>query len=230
MTTTLVDAPVNGVTGATDVDGKRSKVLFKVPALRIVQDGVTLFVTYLTASALAIPGFSKPDAIATAPITGTGGFAPAARRVTISTRSADGNTIVTQIQQFTDTGVISGSETDTVTFTFHADGTFTLRADVPFTGTLAGRSGTLTQRFQGTGNPVSFQGQLETLGGTGGLATLHGQSTFVGSATAGAGTYVFHYQFDPWLAFGYRQRTACRRPRRMRCKPFGTRARLSWSK
>jgi hypothetical protein len=32
------------------------------------------------------------------------------------------------------------------------------------------RPGTLTQRFQGTGNPVSFQGQLETLGGTGDLA------------------------------------------------------------
>ena len=78
-----------------------------------------------------------------------------------------------------------------------ADGTFTLRADVAFTGTVAGVPGTLTQRFQGTGNPVSFQGQIETLGGTGELANLHGQGTFVGSSTTGVGTYVFHYHFDP---------------------------------
>jgi hypothetical protein len=126
-------------------------------------------------------------AFATAPATGTGGFAPAGPPVTISSRSADGNTIVTQIQKFNDTGILSGTETDTVTFTFHADGTFTVRADVAFTGTVAGRPGTLTQRFQGTGSPVSFQGQLETLGGTGDLANLHREGTFQGSPTTGVG-------------------------------------------
>jgi Protein of unknown function (DUF3224) len=150
----------------------------------------------LAAASLATIGLAS-TALATAPATGTGGFAPAGPPVTISSRSADGNTIVTQIQTFNDTGVISGTETDTVTFTFHADGTFTLRADVAFTGTVAGRPGTLTQRFQGTGNPVSFQGQIETLGGTGDLANLRGEGTFQGSPTTGVGTYVFHYHFDP---------------------------------
>jgi hypothetical protein len=117
--------------------------------------------------------------------------------VTISSRSADGNSIVTQIQTFNDTGVETGTETDTVTFTFHPEGTFNLRADVAFTGTVAGRPGTLSQRFEGTGDTVSFQGQLETLSGTGALANLHGQGTFQGSSTTGAGTYVFHYHFDP---------------------------------
>ena len=153
-------------------------------------------VLLFAAASFATIGLAS-TAFASAPATGTGGFTPAGPPVTISTRSADGNTIVTQIQQFTDTGVISGTETDTVTFTFHADGTFTLRADVAFTGTVAGVPGTLTQRFQGTGNPVSFQGQIETLGGTGELANLHGQGTFVGSSTTGVGTYVFHYHFDP---------------------------------
>jgi hypothetical protein len=150
----------------------------------------------LAAALLATLGLAS-TAFATAPATGTGGFSPAAPPVTISSRSADGNTIVTQIQKFNDTGVISGTETDTVTFTFHADGTFTLRADVAFTGTVAGRPGTLAQRFQGTGTPVSFQGQIETLGGTGDLANLHGEGTFQGSPTTGVGTYVFHYHFDP---------------------------------
>jgi Protein of unknown function (DUF3224) len=136
-------------------------------------------------------------ALATTPATGTGGFAPAGPPTTISSRSADGNTIVTQIQTFNDTGVLSGTETDTIIFTFHADGTFTLRADVAFTGTVAGRPGTLRQRFQGTGNPATFQGQIETLGGTGDLANLHGQGTFEGSPTTGVGTYVFNYHFDP---------------------------------
>jgi Protein of unknown function (DUF3224) len=150
----------------------------------------------LAAASLATIGLAS-TALATAPATGTGGFAPAGPPVTISSRSADGNTIVTQIQKFNDTGVISGTETDTVTFTFQADGTFILRADVAFTGTVAGRPGMLIQRFQGTGNPVSFQGQLETLSGTGDLANLHGEGTFVGSSTTGVGTYVFHYHFDP---------------------------------
>ena len=150
----------------------------------------------LVAASFAIIGLAS-TAAAGPPATGTGGFAPAGPPVTISSRSADGNTIVTQIQEFNDTGVESGTETDTVTFTFHADGTFTLRADVAFTGTVAGRAGTLTQRFQGTGNAVSFQGQIETLSGTGDLANLHAEGTFQGSPTTGVGTYVFHYHFDP---------------------------------
>jgi hypothetical protein len=136
-------------------------------------------------------------ALATAPATGTGGFAPAGPPTHVTSRPAGGNTIVTETQTFNDTGVISGTETDSVTFTFHPDGTFNVGADVAFTGTVAGRSGTLTQRFQGTGNTATFTGQLETLSGTGDLANLHGEGTFTGSATTGVGTYVFHYHFDP---------------------------------
>ncbi len=136
-------------------------------------------------------------ALATTPLTGTGAFTPAAPPTTISTRSADGNTIVTQIQKFVDTGVETGTETDTVTFIFHPGGTFNFNADVAFTGTVAGRSGTLAQRFEGTGDAATFNGQIETLSGTGDLANLRGQGTFEGSSTTGAGTYTFHYHFDP---------------------------------
>ena len=137
------------------------------------------------------------SAWATAPATGTGTFAPAGPPTTVSVRSADGNTIVEQIQTFIDTGVITGTETDIITFVFHPDGTFNLRADVDFTGTVAGRSGTLAQRFEGTGDSTSFHGQLQTLSGTEGLANLRAVATFTGSTTTGTGTYTLDYHFDP---------------------------------
>jgi hypothetical protein len=138
-----------------------------------------------------------PPASATAPATGTGVFVPTGPPVTISSRSADGNTIVTQIETFNDTGVLTGTDVDTIAYVFHPDGTVTFTAVGAYTGMVAGQSGTLSLRFEGTGNTVSFQGQIQTLSGTGALATLHGQGTFQGSFTTGVGTYVFQYHFDP---------------------------------
>jgi hypothetical protein len=150
----------------------------------------------LIAVAGAAIGLALP-ALATAPATGTGAFTPAGPPTTLSTRSADGNTIVTQRQTFIDTGVQTGTEVDTITFVFHPDGTLNLKADVAFTGTVAGRSGSLMQRFEGTGDAATFHGQIQTLSGTGNLANLRAQGTFVGSTTTGAGTYTLHYHFDP---------------------------------
>jgi hypothetical protein len=75
----------------------------------------------------------------------------------------------------------------------------TFTAITAYTGTVAGRSGTIALHFEGTGNTVSFQGQIQTLSGTGtgALATLHAQGTFQGSFATGAGTYVLQYHFDP---------------------------------
>jgi hypothetical protein len=137
-----------------------------------------------------------PAALATAPATGTGTFVPAGPPTTISSRTADG-TIITQRQTFIDTGVETGTETDTITFVFHPGGTFNLRADVAFTGTVAGRPGTLAQRFEGIGDATTFHGQIQTLSRTGELANLRGQGTFEGSSVTGAGTYTFNYHFDP---------------------------------
>ena len=152
----------------------------------------------LAAASFATIGLAPP-ASATTPATGTGGWEPPAPPVTISSRSADGNTIVTQVLVLNDTGVLAGTDIDTITYTFHPDGTETFTAVTAFTGMVAGRSGTISFRFEGTGNMVSFQGQIQTLSGTGtgALATLHGQGTFQGSFTTGAGTYVFLYHFDP---------------------------------
>jgi hypothetical protein len=150
----------------------------------------------LAAASFATIGLA-PSASATASATGTGVFVPAAPPVTISSRSADGNTIVTQVEVFNDTGVLTGTDIDTITYTFHPDGTVTFTAVGAYTGMVAGRSGTLSLHFEGTGNTISFQGRIRTLSGTGSLATLHGKGTFQGSFTTGVGTYVFRYHFDP---------------------------------
>jgi hypothetical protein len=150
----------------------------------------------LAVAALAAAGLA-PAAFATTPATGTGAFVPAGPPTTLSTRTADGNTIVTQVQEYIDTGLLTGTEIDTVTFTFHPNGSFNFRADVAYTGTVAGRQGTLSQHFEGTGDATSFHGQIQTVSGTGDLANLHGQGTFVGSSVTGAGTYTLRYHFDP---------------------------------
>lgn len=152
----------------------------------------------LAAASFATIGLA-PAASATTPTTGTGGWGPPAPPVTISSRSADGNTIVTQVSVFDDYGVLTGTDIDLITYTFHPDGTVTFTAVSAYTGMVAGRSGTISFHFEGTGNTVSFKGHFQTLSGTGtgALATLHGQGTFQGSFTTGAGTYVFQYHFDP---------------------------------
>ena len=152
----------------------------------------------LAAASFATIGLAPP-ASATTPATGTGGWEPPAPPVTISSRSADGNTIVTQVLVLNDTGVLTGTDIDTITYTFHPDGTVTFTAITAYTGMVAGRSGTISFHIEGTGNTVSFQGQIQTLSGTGtgALATLHAQGTFQGSFTTGAGTYVLQYHFDP---------------------------------
>ena len=161
----------------------------------------------LAAASFATIGLAPP-ASATTPATGTGVFVLAAPPVTISSRSADGNTLVTVVVVLNDTGVLAGTDIDTITYTFHPDGTVTFTAVTAFTGMVAGQSGTVSFRFEGTGDwasfqgqilTVSYQGQIQTLSGTGtgALATLHGQGTFQGSDVTGAGTYVFQYHFDP---------------------------------
>jgi hypothetical protein len=161
----------------------------------------------LAAASFATIGLA-PSASATTPTTGTGGFVLAAPPVTISSRSADGNTLVTLVAVVKDTGVLTGSDIDTITYVFHPDGTVTFTAATAYTGMVDGRSGTISLQFEGTGDWVSFQGQMLTVSyqgqlqtlsgtGTGGLATLHGQGTFQGSDLTGTGTYVFQYHFDP---------------------------------
>src|SRR5439155_20489656 len=75
----------------------------------------------LAAAMLATVGLTSA-ALATTPATGTGAFVPAGPPTTLSTRTADGNTSITQVQKFIDTGLLTGA----VTFTFHPNVPFNI--------------------------------------------------------------------------------------------------------
>src|SRR5262245_43557323 len=97
----------------------------EVRVMRVFRRGALALIA-VAAAAIGL----APAALATAPERGTGTFSPAGPAVTLSVRSADGNTIITQRQTFIDVGVETGTEVDTVTFVFHPDGTVNLTAEV----------------------------------------------------------------------------------------------------
>ena len=91
----------------------------------------------------------------------------------MSVQHADGNTIVTATEVQTLTGVL--------------------------TGTIDGRSGSITISGASSGTGNSGTGQIAGDQGTGGLAGLHLQGPFqpvVDSATTAEGTYSIQFHFD----------------------------------
>jgi hypothetical protein len=111
-------------------------------------------------------------------------------------RTADGNTIIAN----TLTGTIAGSFTGTFAADFttiaHSSGqTNAVNGTFTCTCSIAGRSGSVTFRFEGTGTPSATEIHAETIGATGGLAGLHSNVTVdVVGATA---TYSGTAHFDP---------------------------------
>lgn len=116
----------------------------------------------------------------------------------ISVKQVGGNTIVTATEVQTLTGALSGTRMATGIQIFHPDGTFTANDSGTFTGTIGGRTGSIT--ISGTSTGVGNTGSGHIVGdrGTGGLAGLHLQGTFqpvITSATTADGTYSIQYHF-----------------------------------
>ena len=111
-------------------------------------------------------------------------------------RTADGNTIIAN----TLTGIIAGSFTGTFTVDFttivHPSGqTNVVHGTFVCTCSIAGRSGTVTFRPEGTGTPSATEIHAVTISATGGLVGLHSNTTVeVAGATA---TYSGTAHFDP---------------------------------
>jgi hypothetical protein len=108
--------------------------------------------------------------------------------------TADGNTILA----VSAAGVIGGSFTGTFTAEFttiaHSSGlTNDLLGTYICTCSFAGRSGSVTFRFEGTGSPSGTVLHAETIGATGGLAGLHSNLTvdLAGTAATYSGTAHF---------------------------------------
>jgi hypothetical protein len=109
-------------------------------------------------------------------------------------RTADGNTILAN----TLTGIIAGSFTGTFTAEFttivHPSGqTNVANGTFNCTCSIAGRSGSVTFRFEGTGSPSATEIHAETIGATAGLVGLHSNLTVdvVGAAATYSGTAHF---------------------------------------
>ena len=115
-----------------------------------------------------------------------------------SVRQAGGNTIVEQSGSAVLTGDIVGSATQTDRLVVHADDSVNLQGRFTCTCTVAGRSGTVTVRFTGTAPAGGvIEGHDVVVSGTGGLASLHGQGTFHGTATPGVVAKDLFLHFDP---------------------------------
>jgi hypothetical protein len=146
----------------------------------------------LLASLLWLPAGATAATLST----GSGSFT--ATGDVISVQQADGNTIVTATEVQTLTGVLTGTRVASGTMTFHPDGTFTARDTGTFTGTIDGKTGSITISGASTGTGNTGTGQIVGDHGTGGLAGLHLQGTFqpvVTSATTAEGTYSIQFHF-----------------------------------
>jgi len=156
-----------------------------------------LFKAVLAALPLLASLLLLPAAHASTLSSGTGSFT--ATGDVISFRQADGNTIVTATEVQTLTGVLTGTRLATGIQIFHPDGTFTAHDTGTFTGTVDGRTGSITISGASSGAGNTGSGQIVGDRGTGGLAGLHLQGTFqpvIISATTADGTYSAQFHFD----------------------------------
>ena len=147
---------------------------------------ISIVATALMASA-AVAGATPPSAVSgTETITGA---------TATVVRMADGNTIIAN----TLTGIIAGSFTGTFTADFttiaHSSGQANdVHGTFICTCSIAGRSGSVTFRFEGTGTASATELHAETISATGGLEGLHSNVTVnvVGAAATYSGTAHFH--------------------------------------
>ncbi len=156
-----------------------------------------LFKAVLAALPLLVSLLLLPAVHASTLSPGSGSFTTTGE--VISIRHADGNTIVTATEVQTLTGVLTGTRLATGIQIFLPDGTFTAHDTGTFTGTVDGRTGSITISGASSGAGNTGSGQIVGDRGTGGLAGLHLQGTLqpvITSATTADGTYSARFHFD----------------------------------
>ena len=90
-------------------------------------------------------------------------------------------------------GDFLGTSVAQLTYTFPPNGKVTFSGTETFTGTLDGKSGTFVVPQSASINGTTGQGRFVILSGTGGLANLHGQGTFLGTSESGTWSGKFHF-------------------------------------
>ena len=131
-----------------------------------------------------------PAVFATAPQTGTGAFTIAV--TSMQTRTAGGNTIITQQEVITITGVISGTCTGSETGIAHADGTANSHGTCVFTGTVDGKDVSATFQDNAVNKGTSFIGHFGTTQNSG----VHIRGSFQPTGPT-SGTYTVNFHFNP---------------------------------
>jgi len=153
----------------------------------------------LAALALLVPLLLVPaSANASALESGTGFFTGTGE--IISVKHADGNTIITATEVQPLTGVLTGVRVAEGITIFHADGTFEAHDTGTFTGTVDGKTGTLTISGASSGAGNTGEGTIVGTHGTDGLAGLHLHGTFqpvITGPTTAEGPIQVQYHFGP---------------------------------
>jgi hypothetical protein len=185
-------ARVEGVT----LQRKESAMLTTRPLFRLI--GLTLTVV------LALVGATTAAA---APPTSASGVYTTTSATLANPRSAGSNTIFDLTASEIWTGTFTGTSIVQGTLIFHPDGSANFHDTETFTGSVNGTSGTVTFNLAGTGTPGATPGSFvyqdthTIIGGTGGLANLHGVLALVGTVpTTAAGpvaSYTGQIHFDP---------------------------------
>ena len=155
---------------------------------------VVLSALPLLVSLLLVPASANASTLesGTGFFTGTGEI--------ISIKHADGNTIVTATEVQPLTGVLTGVRVAEGITIFHADGTFEAHDTGTFTGTVDGKTGTLTISGASSGVGNTGEGTIVGTHGTDGLAGLHLHGTFqpvITGPTTAEGPIQVQYQFSP---------------------------------
>ena len=116
-----------------------------------------------------------------------------------SIRSADGNLLITQTLRGQFTGDAAGPVDEVEQLVVHPTGVVEFKGVDFCSCTVAGRSGTLVDSFDGR---VAANGQLtgsvRSISSSGGLAGLHFEGSLAGPATGpNSGTYTVKLHFGP---------------------------------
>ena len=142
-------------------------------------------------SAVAVLAFFVPGAAANSTVPATGTFALTVTPVTI-TPTSQGTAIIGTVNE-TLSGTIAGTRTGQIAALVEPDGTFEALDSGPFTGTVAGRTGTALITVPSSGVfGVSVTGRFVLSGKNGALRGVRAAGTLTGQATGPttyAGTY-----------------------------------------
>jgi len=143
-----------------------------------------------------LPLVFAPSATATPPEDASGISFITSTAIT-GVRIADGNTFVTATITRVIAGTLTGTISEEVSLVFHSTGAASIRGIATCVCTVAGRSGTLVSRFEGTGESLgpTFEIHSGSIAGTGELGNLHMELTI--EAVGGFSSYTGTFHFDP---------------------------------